>query len=137
MELVEVRNDEQVFGLDLLDVRLTVVVLADDRFKGVLVLSAIDVEVRLVLLVGDAVVHLGPEHHLVALHEVVHHVLHLRNQGLGVNQVEIDQLVGGQLEPLVALDVVDEPPLVNLVVHLPSVSFASFVIEELVKQNFA
>ena len=74
-----------------------------------LVLPTVDVEAELVCLVGDAVADFGAKHHLVALHVVVHHVLETGLVSHRINQVEVDVLVGGDLDSLVALYEVDEP----------------------------
>ena len=39
------------------------------------VLSGENLKTRLIVLVGDTIPHSGAEHHLRALHEVVHHIL--------------------------------------------------------------
>lgn len=83
--------------------------VVDDLAEAVVELAFVDVEVRLALFVSDAQIGLDVDHQLVALHEVEHGVLQARNQlGVFVEDVEIDQLVGYDLELVDALDVVDE-----------------------------
>lgn len=83
------------------------------------VLSPINIEAALVILVSDAVLDLGPEHHLAALHVVVHHVLELRLQGLLVYFVEEDLLLGDDLDADVILDEENLPSLLDALVLLP------------------
>lgn len=82
-------------------------------------LSSVDRESLLVCLVSDSIPHFRTEHHLVATHEVEHYVFQLWLESLWVNQVEVDLVVGSNLDSLVAFDKVDETSDVQLVVLLP------------------
>lgn len=100
-----------------------VVVLSDAHLEVVVELSGVDLESRLVSLVGDTVSNLGAEHHLGALHEVVHDVLEPGHASLLVDHVEVDLLVCHDLDSNVASNEVDlAPHVVELVVLLPQAS---------------
>ena len=94
------------------------------------VLAPIDVERSLVGLVSDAVLDSRPEHHLVAAHEVLHHVLELWLEGLRVDEVEVYLVVSSDLDSLVALDEVDEASYVQLLVLLPGLDVGVVLVSE-------
>jgi len=71
-----------------------------------MILPLVDVQAFLFLFVGYAKSNLGSEHHLCALHEVVDGVFELWLKSLWINDIEINFLVGYDLESFVALDVV-------------------------------
>ena len=71
------------------------------------VLPGVDLESGLVRLEGDSEADSGAEHHLRALHEVVHHVLQGGNERLLVDHVEVDQLVGCHLDSNISADEID------------------------------
>ena len=89
------------------------------------ILPSIDGKTPLVGLVSDTVLHFRAEHHLSAVHVVEHDVLKDRLQMLfGVfiillDQVEVDELVSGDLDPDVSLNIVDEPSSLNLIILFP------------------
>lgn len=56
---------------------------------------------------------------MIASHEVEHDVFEGWLECLWVNQIEVHLVVGGHLDPFVALNEVDEASHVNLVVLLP------------------
>lgn len=90
-----------------------------------------NIKLFLIRLVSYSVLHLAPEHHLTALHVVVHHILKIRHQSFCIHYVEIDQVICSDLYPDVPFYEVDEPShfyfvvlhplghLRHLVEHLP------------------
>jgi len=66
--------------------------------------SGPNAEVWLVDLEGDAESHSGSEQHLGALHEVEHHVFKPGQEGFIVDDVEVNELVRGDLDPDVSSD---------------------------------
>jgi hypothetical protein len=87
------------------------------------ILPFIDVESGLACLVRDGVKLPSSKHHLAAPHEVIHRVFQTGYQSLLVDLVEVDDLVRGNLHALIALDEVDETPMLQLVVLHPVQSF--------------
>ena len=71
-----------------------------------IILSLIDVKTGLFLFIGYAKSNLGPEHHLGALHIIKDGVFEHGLKTLWIDEVEINFLVGNDLESFVALDVV-------------------------------
>ena len=102
-----------------------------------LVFAAIEVETELVGLVSDAVPDFGAEHHLVAVHEVEHHVLQVRLISDRVYEIEVHILVRGDLDALVALDEVDEALDVEGAVVDPVLFLSERVPNQLKEQNLA
>ena len=70
-------------------------------------LPLVHLEPWLVSLVGDTVPNFGAEHHLRALHEVVHTVLEGWFACVLINQVKVNLLVRGDLDTNISLDEVD------------------------------
>ena len=68
-----------------------------------------NIELLLIWLVSYSVLNLATEHHLTALHVVVHHIFEIRHQGFCINYVEIDQVICSDLDSDVPFDEVDEP----------------------------
>ena len=66
-----------------------------------------DLEVRLVSLEGDSVPDFATEHELGRIHEVIHHILEIWLESLLVDDVEVDFLIGSDLNSNIALDEVD------------------------------
>ena len=83
------------------------------------VFAPVDIEAFLILLVRDAIPNLASKHHLIAAHVVVHDVLELWHKGLFVNQVEVNILIGGDLNSYVSFDEVNETTLIYCVIEGP------------------
>ena len=83
------------------------------------VFPSVNVERPLVGLVGDTILDFGAEHHLVAAHEVVHDVFERGLERFWVDEVEVNELVSGDLDPLVSFDKVDESSDLKLAVLFP------------------
>lgn len=83
------------------------------------VFPSVNVERPLVGLVGNTILDFGAKHHLVAAHEVVHDVFERWLEGLWVDEVEVNELVSGNLDPLVSFDEIDETSDLKLVVLFP------------------
>jgi hypothetical protein len=107
------------------------------RLDVVLIFAPVDVEALLIGLVSDAVPDSAPEHHLAALHVIVHDVLQFWNQGLFVDEVKVDQIVGRNLNSNVALDVVKEASRLYCMVANPLGPLEHQIVLLLEKQDFA
>ena len=66
------------------------------------VFPSINFIVGFILLVGNTIENLGTEHHLRAAHEVINYIFKFRLQGMSINNVKVDFLVGGHLNPYIA-----------------------------------
>lgn len=98
------------------------------------VFSLIDVKALLAFLVGDAVPNPFTEHHLVAVHEIVHYILQLGHEVLEVNQVEIYEVHRYQLDPNVAFYEVDEASRPDCVVKGP-LHFVCYGVPHLLEEQ--
>ena len=96
--------------------------------------SGNDTKIFLIGLECDTILDCRPKHHLGALHEVVHTVLEVRHEILWVNEVEVNLLSCGYLDPFVTFDKVDEASLWDCVVLLPS-DFAGDLILNLFEEE--
>jgi hypothetical protein len=70
--------------------------------------SSVDVEALLVRLISDTIFDFRAKHHLIAPHKIKHDVFKFGLEGLWVDQVEIDEVVGGDLDSFVSFDEVNE-----------------------------
>ena len=93
--------------------------MVDVDNKVVSKLPLINMETPLVGLVSDTVSYSGAKHHLVAVHVVMHYVLQLWHESVGVDDVEVDAIVCGNLDTLVAFNEVNETSNVKFVVLPP------------------
>ena len=99
------------------------------------VLSPENVKAPLVCLVGDRVLNFGAKHHLVATHEIKHHVLHDRLQGIFVDEIKEDFRICSNLNTDVSFDVVNETSAIDHLVHLPLPLFCVFIHLDFEKQD--
>ena len=84
-----------------------------------MVLSLVDIQAFLFLFEGYAKSNLGSKHHLCALHEIIDGVFEHRLESVWINEIEINFIVGYDLESFVALDVVQLTFEVELCVLFP------------------
>ena len=76
---------------------------------------------------------------MIAAHEVKHDIFEGWLESFWINQVEVHLIIGGNLDPFVSLDEVDEASHVNLVVLLPllgHILVLVFFLDDLEKHNF-
>jgi hypothetical protein len=83
------------------------------------VLPLVNIEASFVVFVGDSVSDSSTEHALSALHVIVHYVLHFGLKRLFIDQIEVNVVLGGDLDSDVTFDKVNETPDVDLVVLFP------------------
>jgi hypothetical protein len=88
------------------------------------VLPLVDIKVLLIGLVGNAVPDLLSYHHLVALYGVVHYIFQLWLVSLQINHIKEDEFIGGHLNTVCVLGVVDSTSNLNGFEHLPFVFFS-------------
>ena len=91
------------------------------------VLSAKYFESFIVHFVADSKSYSPAEHHLLAIHVVVHAVFQLRHESLLVDEVEVNQFLGGNLDSNVAFDVKDGASHPEFMVLLPQCLFGHFI----------
>ena len=99
------------------------------------ILPLVNVERPLILLVGDWISLHGPDHHLVAVHVVVHHILQLRHQRFWIYQVEVDELICCNLNSYISSNKVDEPSVLHFMIELPRSCALDFIIDLLKEKN--
>jgi hypothetical protein len=71
------------------------------------ILPSVDLESGLVGLESETVSYSGTEHHLGALHKIVHTILKSWHESLLVDEIEIDSVIRGHLDPNVTFDEID------------------------------
>jgi len=80
---------------------------------------SVNVEGPLIGLVSNTILDFGTKHHLIASHEIVHDIFKRWLESLWVNQIEVDELVSGDLNPFISLDKINETSNFKLVVLFP------------------
>lgn len=84
------------------------------------ILPGVDLKSWLVGLKGNTISYSCTKHHLGALHKVEHAILQLGHERLLVDLIEVDFLIGGNLDSNVASNEVDlTSHVVEFVVKLP------------------
>ena len=83
------------------------------------VLSSVDVDASLVVLVSDAILDLGPEHHHRAVHEVVHHVFKLDFVSFKIDHVKQNLFFGDYLNPFIPFNEEDIATSIYSIVAIP------------------
>lgn len=130
-------SDQVELGLRHVDRVCTLEVVTLHRNNEVVLIpSTVDPKAALVGFVGDAVTDTRSEHHLVAAHVVRHDILELGQQGLRIHEVEVDLVVGGDLDTLVAAYEVDEASDAQFKVLPPLPAGCSRAISELLSLSF-
>lgn len=89
-------------------------------------LSFVDLKAFLVRLVCYPKIKSRTKHHLVALHVVIETVFKSWLKRFQVDQINVDNLIGGNLDPVIAFYEKDEASKFESVVELPAF-FASFL----------
>ena len=134
LDFVDLSDKELAHGFDLNGFGPLEVLAVDLDFEVVHVLSLIDIEASLVVLVGNTIPDSLSEHALGALHVVIHEVLQLWLEGLFVYQVEVDVFLSRHLDPDVSLDVVNETSHFNFIVLGPRPLLSDLVVDLLEEQ---
>jgi hypothetical protein len=83
------------------------------------VLPCVNLKASLVLLVRHCVSSHGTHHHLVASHEIVHHIFQLGQQSLRIDDVKENHFVSSNLDSDVTLDKVEETSYIDDMVVYP------------------
>ena len=94
-----------------------------------LIPPGIDLKIFLVCLICDAISDLGSKHHLVAVHEVVHDIFESWYKCDGVDKVEVNFFVGGNLDSLISFDEVDESAVLKRMIIRPLLAPKIFDID--------
>ena len=79
----------------------------------------VNVEAFLIRLICDSIFDFGAKHHLIATHKIKHDVFKFGLKSYWVNQVEIYDVIGGDLDSFVSFDEVNESTDLQLVVLFP------------------
>ena len=67
-------------------------------------LSSIDLNTRLIRFECDTISNSCSEHHLRALHKVVHAIFKLWHKSLFINKIKVDSFISDHLDPNVSSD---------------------------------
>ena len=120
-------DKEHVHGLKLkaFGARKVFVVYLDPNVMHVL--SPVDFESFIIDFVANAKSNSPTEHHLVAIHVVVHAVFKLRHERLLVDEVEVNQFFGGNLDSYIAFDVKDGASHPQFMILFPRCLFGNFI----------
>jgi hypothetical protein len=95
---VDFADQESIHGVDWEATGAIEVILHHSDPEVMDILASVDVNGLIVRLVGNTVLHFATEHHLGAIHEVLHHILQLWHQGLPINDVEKNMRVSCNLD---------------------------------------
>ena len=138
VDLVDVRDQEGVHRRQVEAHGPFKDVVTNGHLVVVDVAPSVHIKGLLVGLVRDAVLDSRAEHHLVAAHEVEHHVFELGLESLQIDQVEVDVVVRRDLDSNVTLDVKDEASDVEgVILHPFLVLWIVFVRHDLEEQHCA
>ena len=135
LDFINLGDEELTLTLDLKTLGTFVVLVGDWNLEVVLILSSVDDERFLVGLVSDTVSNLGTKHHLRAVHVVIHNILKLWHESLLVNEVEVDLVIGSDLDSDISLDIVNETSRVNFLVQLPFTSLSNLILLNSKEEN--
>ena len=100
-------NEKLVHGFYFKAVAVFHDVGVDGNPEFVIELSSVDIETALICFEGDTVLYFGPKHHLITGHVIVHDIFQHRPERLFADEVEPDFVVGRDLNPLVAANIID------------------------------
>ena len=93
----------------------------------VLELLSINIKAPLVGFINDSVSHLRAKHHLIASHVVIHHILQHGHERVFINEIKVNELVRGNLDPDVSFDVENEAASFYCVNTFPALHFCEGV----------
>lgn len=114
------RKKDQIGVHNFYCLRPLKVSVSDTNSKVMKILSLVHFKILLISLVGHWVLFHCTYHHLVAFYVIVHYILKDRHKSFCINQVEIDEVIIGDLDPYIALNEVDEPlDILDAMVELP------------------
>ena len=82
-------------------------------------MQLVNFEALLVAFISNAISYLLTDHHLAALHKVVHDILKRWLISCKVDGIKVYELIGGDLEPVCVLDIVNGPSDFDCVVKFP------------------
>jgi len=137
LNVIYIRHQKHIVRWDKKRAGTFIIRVVRRQLEIVPVLSSVDVEVFLVLFESHALQHLASEHHLSALHKVVHCVLQSRYVSLRVHKVKVDFVICAHLDALVAFYEVNKCSLVNRMVEFPFDFASHLVLSHFKEQNFA
>ena len=132
---INVSHQENLKALELYSLGSLEVFLDHIDSEVMHVLSRVNVKTLFILLVRDGVFFLAANHHLVAPHVVLHYVLELGHESFLVDVVEVNVLVGADLDPLIALDEVNKALDLQVVILLPVIPLVVGVPELLEEKD--
>jgi len=100
-----------------------------------LIFPSVEVKAPFIKLKRNAVPHFTSKHHLIATHVIHHNVLQLWHQSVFINKVEVNIVIGCNLNSNVTFDVINKSSFINCVIELPRKLFCHFVFSLLEEQN--
>ena len=96
----------------------------------------VDIKGSLIWLVGDAVPYSFAKHGLVAAHVIVHNVFKIGHECLLIDEIKVNQLIGGNLNSDVTFNVIDEASHLQSMIEFPAFDFGHFVDHLFKEVNF-
>mmetsp|Transcript_2923 Transcript_2923/g.4510 ORF Transcript_2923/g.4510 Transcript_2923/m.4510 type:complete len:210 (+) Transcript_2923:3004-3633(+) len=135
MDFIYFRYQEDVHRRELQAHRPLKVLLLDRNLEVVPVLPPINVEAPLVHLVRDTVANLGPEHHLVAAHKVLHNVIEDGLQSVFIDHIEVNLLISYYLDTDVPTNIVNETAQLDRVIEDPLPLLSVFVLHDFEEED--
>ena len=101
-----------------------------------LIFPSVNVKTLLIRLVSDTIFNFGPEHHLVTLHVVKHHILQLRYQSFFVDKVKVDFFISNNLYSNVTFDVIYLATAIYRIIVDPFALTSIFIFVYFEEQDF-
>ena len=99
--------------------------------------SLVDVKALLIWFIGDSISDSFTEHALSTFHIIVHNIFQIGLKSLLVDEVEINVLLRGYLDPDVSFDEVDQTSGSYLIILDPTACFSHFVVNLFKEEDFA
>jgi hypothetical protein len=93
------------------------------------VLSLVNFKAPLILFVGNGIPFHCSYHHLVAKHEIIHHILQLRHKSIWIDHVEVYQSISCNLDSYISFDEIDETSVLHFVVENPRSSVVNQIVD--------
>jgi len=99
------------------------------------ILSSVNCKALLIGLVCNAVSDFWTKHHLIACHEIEHNIFQNWHECIGANKVEVDFIIGGNLDSHITLYIVYETSYFKHLILFPFSLFSLLVLLNLKEKD--
>lgn len=105
-------------------------------YEVVFVFSSVNFKTFLVSLVSNTISHFWAKHHLVALHEIIHHSFKCWHECLLIYHVEIYLIIGCHLDSYIAFNIVNQTFMKERCLKLPGADSCVLIFFSLEEEYF-